>query len=285
MTIGLLCSGNLGYKTMIELHTDYTIRFVFTDANSESIITHCGLHHIPVFIGNPRHGTCRDFIKDKEVEVIVSVNYIFLIDEPLLRAGNLAFNIHGSLLPKYRGRTPHVWAIINNEKVTGITAHVIDEGCDTGPVLEQIEIQIQEDDTGGSILQKFSAKYPEIIKRVLVNYAAGRVVAHPQDNSKATYFGKRTAEDGMINWSWQRERIKNWVRAQAYPYPGAFTFYKDSKIVIDEVRDSDIGFTFDMPDGLVLSASPLVVKTPNGGLELIRVRGNSPGLVKGGILN
>jgi len=95
----------------------------------------------------------------------------------------------------------------------------------------------------------------------------------PQDESKATYFGKRTPDDGEINWYWQKERIRNWVRAQALPYPGAFTWVGQEKMIIDEIAFDDTGFHSDIPNGTVLSLSPVRVKTPNGVIRIEKDRG------------
>ena len=185
-----------------------------------------------------------------------------------------AVNIHGSLLPRYRGRTPHVWAIINNETKTGVTAHLIDDGCDTGDIIKQKEVIIDNTDTGADILQKFNKLYVPLVDEILTDFERGSITPLPQNNKNATFFGKRTPNDGRINWGWQKERIRNWVRAQAYPYPGAFTYSEglDEKVIIDEVVFSDRGFNETDLNGLIVSLNPICVKTPNGILELRNIR-------------
>lgn len=273
MKLGILASGQLGYIVLRQLAPNYDLSFVMTDAKSPNIKGFCEEEKIECFIGNPRKGKCANFIKDKDIDVLISVNYLFIIEYDLIELPQkMAFNIHGSLLPKYRGRTPHVWAIINNEKVTGITAHVIDEGCDTGDVLEQVEVPIESEDTGAAILNKFEALYPTLINQVLTGIEQNQFTCTPQQGHLATYFGKRTPEDGQIDWNWQRERIRNWVRAQAAPYPGAFSWYDGKKIIIDEVVFDDYGFKQQMPNGTVLTSNPLRVKTPNGVLRLTKIR-------------
>jgi methionyl-tRNA formyltransferase len=99
-------------------------------------------------------------------------------------------------------------------------------------------------------------------------------------------FGKRTPEDGLIDWNWQKERIRNWVRAQAYPYPGAFTYYDKQKVIIDEVAYTNSGFNSNMKNGLILAVKPkLEVKTPNGALVINKMRGNYPNFEIGKIFN
>jgi methionyl-tRNA formyltransferase len=120
------------------------------------------------------------------------------------------------------------------------------------------------------ILQQFNTIYPELIKKVLEDIKKNQVRLSPQDHSKGVYFGKRTPEDGQINWAWSKERIRNWIRAQAKPYPGAFTFYKGEKLNIHEAVFSDLGFHYQQVDGTILWANDdqLIVKTPNGALIL-----------------
>ncbi|WMN12473.1 methionyl-tRNA formyltransferase [Marivirga salinae] len=285
MTLGILASGNLGFKVLEQLITSWEINFVMTDKKSEGIISLCKDNNVALFEGNPRKGACANFISDKSIDVLISVNYLFIIEKELIELPKtLAFNIHGSLLPKYRGRTPHVWAIINNERETGITAHLIDEGCDTGAILEQQVIEINKNETGATLLGKYENSYLPIIENVLTKVESNSLRYLYQDESKATYFGKRTPEDGQINWNWQKERIRNWVRAQAAPYPGAFSIYKDQKIIIDEISYTDYGFSCEEPNGKVLSINPILVKTPNGVVEIKKVRNRNTNLKLNSIL-
>ena len=284
MELGILCSGGLGYSTLVQLVEKYPINFVFTDSKSISIIDFCRNKSIPIFIGNPRKGKAKKFIDENTCNVLISINYLFIIEQDVIEMGtDLTFNIHGSLLPKYRGRTPHVWAIINDEKQTGITAHVIDEGCDTGSIIDQVIIPIDMKDTGNDVLVKYHNHYVPLIEKVITKYKEGTLTFKSQKEEEATYFGKRTPLDGRINWNWQRKRIFNWVRAQASPYPGAFTFYHDEKLIIDEVGFSNYGFDYSMENGKILSIDPLFVKTPNGVLEVKLMRGSIK-LKKGDLL-
>lgn len=286
MKLGVLVSGNLGYVLLRHLKNRHDIGFVLTDKNSDEIIAFAKSEHLPVYAGNPRNGATSEFVKDKKIDVLISINYLFIIEKDLIELPEiLAFNVHGSLLPKYRGRTPHVWAIINNEKITGITAHLIDEGCDTGDILEQISVPISEDDSGNSILMKFSELYIPLIDSVLLKIKNKSLTRTPQNNEIATYFGKRTPDDGEINWNWHKERIRNWVRAQMKPYPGAFTFYNNEKIIIDEITYADFGFSEDQVNGTILSINPLVVKTPNGAVSINSFRNPPPPFRVNDILN
>ena len=273
MKVGVLASGNLGYNILGKISQAHKLSFVMTDHSSQLIISFCETYRIPIFVGNPRIGKTDDFLSQVSCEVLISINYIFLIEQRLIEFPKiLAFNIHGSLLPKYRGRTPHVWSIINNEKVTGITAHLIDSGCDTGNVIEQVQIKIENDDTGASMLKKFESEYYTLVTSVLNKISNSQLKTYPQENTKATYFGKRTPEDGLIDWSWHRERIYNWVRAQSFPYPGAYTFYFKKKLVIDWIEFDDYGFDYNIQNGTIVSIDPIRVKTPNGLVRITKLR-------------
>jgi methionyl-tRNA formyltransferase len=161
---------------------------------------------------------------------------------------------------------------------------LIDEGCDTGDVIAQRIVPISFEDTGADLLIKYGKLYPQLVLDLFEHVKNGGIVATPQDSSKATYFGKRTPEDGEINWDWQKERIRNWVRAQAYPYPGAFTRLHGDKILVDKISYSEHGFFEQQPNGLVLSLSDgVIVKTCNGAIKLDLIRMNT-NIIKEGLI-
>jgi methionyl-tRNA formyltransferase len=279
MKIAVLASGNLGFICIRQLfQAGHSIDVIFTDSRSTEIQAFALEKKIPVFNSNPRNGKGIAYLNSLkiQIDIILSVNYLFIIDPDVIHYPRVAaVNIHGSLLPKYRGRTPHVWAIINNETETGITAHLISKECDAGPIIDQLHVPIEIHDTGGSILDKYLNLYPSFVETVLKKFYLGNVESKPQNHSKATFFGKRTPESGAIQWSWQRERIYNWIRAQALPYPGAFCFNNGKRITIDKIEFSDLGFNFEQPNGLILvGGEQPVIKTPNGTIRILETREN-----------
>lgn len=268
-------SGDLGKNVLNKLiGIQIPIVAVLTDFKSVIILDICRQNYIPFFIGNPRKGKALKWLQENSIifENLISVNYLYILENDILNfASNVAINLHGSLLPKYRGRTPHVWAIINGEKETGISAHLMNEKCDDGDLIKQVHVDIEEDDTGATILQKYNKLYPYLICEIIEGIETYSLNRIPQDSGKATYFSKRSPEDGLINWNWQKERIRNWVRAQAFPYPGAFTYLYGKKIIINKVEYSDVGFKDIDSNGLVLdifNGLP-IVKVPNGTLLLV----------------
>jgi len=274
ISYGILASGGLGALCTEKLLQLNKVNFVLTDKGSDKIIELCKTKKIPMFIGNPRNGKTNDFLNQFSTDIILSINYLFIVEEDIIRHPNkYAINFHGSLLPKYRGRTPHVWAIINNETETGITAHLMSKDCDEGDIVYQEKILIGEESTGAEILSKFNSKYPLIIEKIVSLIENDTIRTIKQDHTKATYFGKRTPEDGLINWNWQKERINNWVRAQADPYPGAFTFYKGEKVIIHKIKYSNKGFNYNDPNGTILEIkNEIIIKTSNGAISLINYR-------------
>mgnify|MGYP006088703091 CR=1 FL=1 len=276
MNIALLVSGSLGFNVLNYLVLqERQIQCVFTDSKSTNIITLANFKRIPLYTGNPRSRYSIEFIRPFKIELMLSVNYLFIIERDLYSRSKFAINLHGSLLPKYRGRTPHVWAIINNEDYTGITAHLIDDGCDTGDIIKQWEVPIDYHDTGADILNKFHELYLPLVDSLIQEYQKGQLHAIPQNHAKSTYFCKRTTSDGIIDWNWHKERIRNWVRAQAKPYPGAFTFYEKEKLIVDEIKFVDCGYQQNDINGLLLSSNPFYVKTPNGVVHLSKIRSDN----------
>ncbi|WP_452598280.1 methionyl-tRNA formyltransferase [Pontimicrobium sp. MEBiC01747] len=277
LTLGVLCSGGLGIDTLTKIAKEHTIKFVLTDSGSKEIIDFVIKNNIPYYAGNPRKGKGYNFIKNINVDVIASINYLFLIEKDIIDHSNiLTFNIHGSLLPKYRGRTPHVWAIINGESEAGITAHVIDEGCDTGKIIHQRVVAITPGDTGATMLKKYAREYYPLVKEILEDILYNRLKLTKQKEEEATYFGKRTPDDGEINWNRKAQDIINWVRAQANPYPGAFTYYNNKKIIIDKVSlyEGEINAEKYAIGEIINSNPQVLVKCKNGiiVLDIIRTK-------------
>ena len=275
MRLGILASGDLGEKMLHKIISRYQIDFIATDKKSINIISFSNENKIMCFVGNPRNNKLIKKLKVFDCDVLISINYLFLIDQAIMDIPKrLAFNIHGSLLPKYRGRTPHVWAIINNEKKTGITAHVIEKGCDTGAIIDQVKININKTDTGGDLLDKFNLEYPKLIFRTLESLTNNTISFTDQNHQLSTYFKKRIPSDGLIIWNWHKERIFNWVRAQSYPYPGAFSYYENKKIIIDEITFVDEGYHNNFENGLIVKVLNNIpyIKTPNGIIKITKIR-------------
>jgi methionyl-tRNA formyltransferase len=134
-----------------------------------------------------------------------------------------ALNMHGSLLPKYRGRVPVNWAVLHGERETGATLHYMVEKPDAGAIVAQQAVPILPDDTAFEVFAKVTVAAEIALDRVLPDLLAGRAPAIAQDLALGSYFGGRRPQDGCIDWSRSADDIHNLVRAVAPPYPGAFT--------------------------------------------------------------
>jgi methionyl-tRNA formyltransferase len=134
-----------------------------------------------------------------------------------------AFNMHGSLLPKYRGRVPINWAIIKGEKETGATLHEMEEKPDAGRIVDQIAVPILENDQALEVFNKVTDAAGQVLDRSLPGLLDGSAALQQQDLSRGSYFGGRKPEDGVIDWRDSARNIHNLIRAVAPPYPGATT--------------------------------------------------------------
>ena len=168
-----------------------------------------------------------------------------------------ALNMHGSLLPKYRGRAPVNWAIIHGETETGATLHYMADKPDTGDIVAQTAVPILPDDVAGDVFVKVTVAAEMTLDRALPPLLAGTAPRMPQDPAKASYFGGRRPEDGVIDWSKSAIAIHNLVRAVAPPYPGARTLIDGHPArllrtrVLDAAAPAGIAPAFDVADGRI----------------------------------
>jgi len=157
-------------------------------------------------------------------DYLFSFYYRLMLQSPLLTLPKKgAWNMHGSLLPRYRGRVPVNWAIIHGERETGATLHEMVEKPDAGGILVQQAVPILPDDTAFDVFNKVTLAAEMALDGVLPDLLAGRAVAKPQDLAAGSYFGGRKADDGRIDWTQPASRVHNLIRAVAPPYPGAFS--------------------------------------------------------------
>lgn len=183
------------------------------------------LHGIPTITpDNPNAPEVVAQIATLQPDFFFSFYYREMLKAPLLAIPTRgALNMHGSLLPKYRGRVPVNWAIIRGETETGATLHYMTEKPDNGDIVAQQAVPILPNDTAHEVFQKVTVAAEIALNGVLPSLLAGQARAVKQDLSLGAYFGGRKAEDGIIDWSQSAQQIHNLVRAVAPPYPGAMT--------------------------------------------------------------
>jgi methionyl-tRNA formyltransferase len=157
-------------------------------------------------------------------DFIFSFYYRYMLKPAVLAtAMRGAYNMHGSLLPKFRGRAPVNWAVLRGEDTTGATLHEMVEKPDAGRIVDQFPVPILPDDRAIDVFRKVTAAAELLLDRSLAAVLDGMAQPHEQDLSQGGYFRGRTSDDGRIDWSMGAREIHNLVRAVAPPYPGAFT--------------------------------------------------------------
>ncbi|MBU0614755.1 MAG: methionyl-tRNA formyltransferase, partial [Nanoarchaeota archaeon] len=162
-------------------------------------------------------------------DIILSVGYRKKI--PVGQA-KYEINLHGGLLPRYRGGAVLNWAIINGEKEVGVTAHIMLDKFDAGDIVSQKSVPIGMQDDVLDVYKKTLELYPKICIEVIEDIEKGTLKRIPQQEAFATYTKQRKPEDGIIDWNKTSLEQYNWIRALTHPYPGAFTFLQGQKITI-----------------------------------------------------
>jgi UDP-4-amino-4-deoxy-L-arabinose formyltransferase/UDP-glucuronic acid dehydrogenase (UDP-4-keto-hexauronic acid decarboxylating) len=266
--------GCAGLDALIRNGFDVVAVFTYADDPNEAIwfgsmAEAAARHGIPVFTpDNINHALWVEKIREMKPDILFSFYYRNLLSAAILdipTAGCL--NLHGSLLPKYRGRVPTNWALVNGETETGVTLHYMTPRADDGDIVCQQSVPIRNDDTAQTLnnrqVEAASAMLDECLPKIL----DGTASRTPQNHAEATVFGRRTPQDGAIDWSRGATQIHNLVRAVTKPYPGAFTYAGQRKLLVWEVepldRDSDA-----LP-GTILNTDPLDVACGDG---VVRIR-------------
>ena len=271
------------------LSAGYDIAAVFTHADDPkennfygSVAQLCARNGIPVHAPeDANHPLWIERIAKLNPEYIFSFYYRNLLSEPLLATARKgAFNLHGSLLPKYRGRAPANWVLVNGETETGVTLHRMVKRADAGAILAQQKVTIERTDTGLSLHAKLREAATALLRDALPQLAQGKLIETAQDDSKATYFGRRTAADGKLDWKKPAEQLFNLVRAVTQPYPGAFCAVGEHKLIVwqaDVVKGNE-----GLAPGRVISVNPLRIACGEDSLVVKFGQRNENGLYLAG---
>ena len=190
-------------------------------------------------------------------DFIFSFYYRHMLPADLLAlAPRGAYNLHGSLLPKYRGRVPLNWAVLHGETETGATLHEMALKPDAGAIIGQTMVPILPDDTAFDVFGKLTVASEQTLWQALPGLIAGDAPRLPNDLTQGSYFGGRKPEDGRIDWTRRAQEVYNLHRAVAPPYPGAWTVLDGRTLVLGRARMA-VG-SFDHPPGLGLCDGQLV---------------------------
>jgi UDP-4-amino-4-deoxy-L-arabinose formyltransferase/UDP-glucuronic acid dehydrogenase (UDP-4-keto-hexauronic acid decarboxylating) len=253
-----------------------------------SVAEFCRERGIPVF--SPKDVNAPpwpDRIRTASPDLLFSFYYRSMLKKEILEIPPLgAMNLHGSLLPMYRGRAPVNWALVKGETETGVTLHFMTEKPDAGDIVGQTAVPIAFDDTALTLFGKMEAAASRLLADLLPRIANGEIPRRRNDLARGSYFGGRRPEDGRIDWSRPAVEIYNLVRAVTRPYPGAFAELAGEKLTVwwavplpaetggalspGAIRVSG-GPSFTMAGGCVAPVSRprrIVVETGEGWLQL-----------------
>lgn len=262
-----------GIKALLHFGFDVQAVFTHTDDPNEnlwfdSVAEYASSEGLQVFApDNINHPLWVERIRKLKPDIIFSFYYRSLVGKEILAIpGHGCLNLHGSLLPKYRGRCPVNWVLLNGEKQTGVTMHYMTEKPDDGDIVGQQEVMIAEDDTALTLHKKLRMASKALFGDLLPDLFNNTQIRTRQDHGLASYFGGRKPVDGQIDWKQTGVEIYNLVRATTRPYPGAFSFLGNRKCTFWSVKVTT--GNKELLPGKVLSEKPLVINCGSGAIEV-----------------
>ena len=270
--------GCLGIEAL--LRHGFDVRGVFTHADDagealwfRSVAELAAGAGLPVFAPEDiNHPLWIAKIRALQPDVLFSFYYRNMVSDSLLAIPRVGcFNLHGSLLPKYRGRAPANWAILNGETETGVTLHHMIARPDAGDIVGQRRVPIDAADDARTLNLKLAAAAGPLLDECLPQILKGTARRVAQNESEATYFGRRKPADGAVDWRKSSTQIANLVRAVTRPYPGAFTHAKATKLLVwkaEALAASASGAEPGTEPGTVLSEDPFEIACGEGTLRI-----------------
>jgi UDP-4-amino-4-deoxy-L-arabinose formyltransferase/UDP-glucuronic acid dehydrogenase (UDP-4-keto-hexauronic acid decarboxylating) len=235
-----------------------------------------------------RRAECAEKIAGFHPEMIFSFYYRHMIPERILRIPPKgAYNLHGSLLPAYRGRCPVNWVLVHGEERTGVTLHHMVPLADAGDIVGQRVVPIAQEDTAFTLYGKLCLEAGILLDEFLPLMKIGRAPRIPQDLSLGSYFGGRRPEDGRIDWGWPATRIYNLIRAVTDPYPGTFCALPDgSRLMIWwGTPDAGGGGEEKKPPGSIeMEGNSVFVRTGEGRIRLLDLQERGERMTGDGII-
>lgn len=253
----------------VELLALVTLRESPFNSDFVDLSPRAALAGIPVFYAEDYPGDeLADIFAKHSADLAIAVGWSRLLPRRVLDAPRIGVvGFHPAALPRNRGRHPVIWAIVLGLRSTASTFFFMDEGADSGPILNQKRVEIAERETAGSLYEKLLGLIPEQIREIISGLNDGSLQPHPQDYSKATYWRKRSRVDGLIDWRMSATQIDRLVRGLAPPYPCAEIEVDEHRFQVVRARPCDVE-ELDAEPGKVLDVrdSKILVKTGEGGL-------------------
>jgi methionyl-tRNA formyltransferase len=200
--------------------------------------------------------TTLDAVRALGPELVFVVGWSQLVREPLIAlASEGVFGMHPTLLPRHRGRAPIPWAILSGLARTGVTLfEIVDATADSGAIVGQVVVEIAENDTAETLFGRISDAHVQLVREYIPQLLSRSAPRMRQDSRRASSWPKRTPADGIIDWETRAPYLYDWVRAQTRPYPGAFTFLGDEKVVVWRARPVDLDEA--APAGTIVASRP-----------------------------
>ena len=198
-----------------------------------------------------------DVVRATEPDAIFVVGWSQLVRSDFIAvAPGAVFGMHPTLLPRHRGRAAIPWAILSGLAKTGVTLfEIVDPSADSGPIVGHVEVPIGEEETATTLYERIADAHVELVREYVPQLVRGTAPRVPQDERRASAWPKRTPADGIIDWETRAPYLYDWVRAQTRPYPGAFTYLGDEKVVVWSARPVDAEAA---PAGTIVAAGPVV---------------------------
>ena len=225
-------------------------------------------HGIPVYQPKTLKGEYSDVIADLKPDMIVVVAYGRILPKAVIDVPQFGcLNLHVSLLPQYRGAAPIQWSLINGDKQTGVTVMHIDEGLDTGDIIDVLPIDIEPNETQEELFNKVAEKGKVFLSEVMENVVKGDYTRTPQDHSKATLAPPLTKEMALFDFNTDALTLHNKIRGQN-PWPSAHFMFEDKKVKVLKAQVEE----FSGKPGEIISTKPLVIAAGEKSLRLITVQ-------------
>jgi len=201
----------------------------------------CREHQVPLIVLEEKMISIKEQIAALKPDLIIVAGWFHMVPKSIREIAPLGcVGFHASLLPKYRGGAPLVWAMINQEKTSGMTLFYLNDGVDAGDIVGQESFEIMPDDTIASVINKANRCSEILLDKYLPLLAAKKAPRIKQDESQASLYPQRSPEDGLIDWSWPIDKIKAFIKAQTKPYPGAFTEISGKRVRIWDAQIEDL---------------------------------------------
>jgi methionyl-tRNA formyltransferase len=239
VVLGYHTMGCLGFEAL--LRHGFEVAAVLTHRDDpreevwwDSLAARAEARGLPVhYPTDPKSPEFRELIASYAPDFLFSFYYRYMIPADVLEsAPRGALNLHGSLLPRYRGRAPVNWVLVEGQTETGVSLHYMVAKPDAGDLVDQERVAIDFADTAFTLYGKLESAAEQLLDRALPALAAGTATPRPLDLAQGSYRGGRKPADGAIDWSWPARRIYDLVRGVTHPYPGAFTALGGRRLLV-----------------------------------------------------